>query len=261
VKTRAEPARPVGSSSLFGGFGLTVVAGYALRACFPAKRRFGLLLPALGALLFGLLSRAVDDIPEAAFARTAGRGLFGVVIPVGCLVVGDAVLGSEVRSGTFHFTWLSPVGFRTIAAGRWLAGTAVTIVAVALPCALATVLGGVPDAAPGMFLAAAAASAAYVAIFVLVGAMARRAVVWSLAFVVLVERLLGTALSGIAQWTPSWLGRAVYAGLSDGSDELARQGVPEGGAAVVRLLVLTAVMLAVAGWRLGRLSLSGPSAD
>ena len=34
---------------------------------------------------------------------------------------------------------------------------------------------------------------------------------WSLAVVFLVERLLGTALSGIAQLSPMWLGRAVYA--------------------------------------------------
>jgi len=44
-------------------------------------------------------------------------------------------------------------------------------------------------------------------------ALTRRAVVWSLGYVVLIERLLATALSGLAQWSPSWEARAVYARL------------------------------------------------
>jgi hypothetical protein len=238
-----------------------IVAGYALRACFPSKRRLGLLLPALGALLFGLLAHAVDRSPGAAFATIAGAGLFGVIIPVGCLIVGDAVLGSEVRAGTFHFTWLSPVPYVTIALGRWLAGWAVTVAVVAVPCGLAAFAGGAPDAAPTVFLGAATAAAGYVALFVLIGASAKRAVVWSLALVILFERLLGTALSGIAQWSPSWLGRAVFAGLGDDTDVLQRSGVPEGWAAVVRLVLITAVALGFSTWRLARLRLSGPSGD
>lgn len=237
-----------------------VVAGYALAACFPTKRRLGLLLPAGAALLFGLLAHALDEPPAAALASVAGAGLFGVVLPVGCLIVGDAVLGSEVRGGTLHFTWLSPVGFGAIATGRFLAGWAVAVAAVAVPCGAAAVVAGVPEAALDLGVAAAAAAAGYVAIFVLAGAAVRRAVVWSLAFVVLVERLLGTALSGVAQWTPSWLGRAVYAGLAPGGD-LARAGIPQGGDGLVRLALLTAVALALTAWRLRRLRLTGPSAD
>lgn len=237
-----------------------VVAGYALTACFPARRRLGLLLPAGAALLFGLLAHALDQPDASALASVAGPGLFGVVLPVGCLIVGDAVLGSEVRGGTLHFTWLAPVGFSTIAAGRFLAGWAVAVVAVAVPCGAAAVVAGVPELAVDLGLAAGAAAAGYVALFVLAGAAARRAVVWSLGFVVLVERLLGTALSGVAQWTPSWLGRAVYAGFTPG-EELARSGVPQGGAALTRLAVLTGIALALTAWRLRRLLLTGPSAD
>lgn len=240
---------------------VAVIAGYAVRACFPFKRRLGLLLPALGAVLFGLLSHAVNDPPAEAFAATAGRGLFGVIVPVGCLIVGDAILGSEVRSGTFHFTWLSPVPFGVIVLGRWLAGWAVAVVAVAVPCGLAAVVGGVPDAASAVFLGAAAASAAYVAVFALIGASAKRAVVWSLAVVVLFERLLGSALSGIAQWSPSWLGRATFAGLADDGGVLFREGLPEGGAAIGRLVAIAVAAMALSVWRLGRLSLAGPSGD
>ena len=241
---------------------VAVCAGYALRACFPTRRRIGLALPAAGALLFALLARVIPDSAPVALAQVADGGLFGVVLPVGCLVIGDAVLGAEVRSGTLHFTWLSPVSFATIVAGRWLAGVGVALAALAVPFGVAAVVAGVPGAIGPLVLAAAAGSAAYVAVFVLLGALTRRAVVWSLGFVVLGERLLGTALSGLAQWCPGWEARAVYARLGpDAADTLHRSGIPEGGAAVVRLMIIAAVALVVAAVRLGRLRLSGPSGD
>jgi hypothetical protein len=124
------------------------------------------------------------------------------------------------------------------------------------------VVAGVPGAVGPLFLAAVAGSAAYVAVFVLIGALSRRAVVWSLAFVVLGERLLGTALSGLAQWCPGWEARAVYARLGpDAATTLHRAGIPEGGSAVVRLVIIAAVALVIAALRLGRLRLSGPTGD
>ncbi|HVW32742.1 MAG TPA: hypothetical protein VHL53_09405 [Acidimicrobiia bacterium] len=239
-----------------------MIAGYALKACFPPKRRIGLVLPAAGALLFALLARVIQDSAPVALARVADGGLFGVVLPVGCLVVGDAVLGAEVRSGTLHFTWLSPAGFATIVAGRWLAGLAAAAVALAVPFGVAALVAGVPGAVWPLMLAALAGSAAYVAVFVLLGAVTRRAVVWSLGFVVLGERLLGTALSGIAQWSPGWEARAVYARLGpDTTEWLHRKGIPEGDPAVVRLVLIAAVALVIASFRLGHLRLSGPSGD
>jgi len=110
-----------------------VITSYALRSCFPTKRRIGLALPAAGALLFALLAQVIPNSAPVALAQVADGGLFGVVLPVGCLVIGDAVLGSEVRSGTLHFTWLSPASFATIVAGRWLAGFAAALAALTVP--------------------------------------------------------------------------------------------------------------------------------
>ncbi|HYH51460.1 MAG TPA: hypothetical protein VEG38_18095 [Acidimicrobiia bacterium] len=239
-----------------------VVVGYALKACFPTKRRVGLLLPAAGALLFAFLARLLPDSAPEALAEVANGGLFGVVLPVGCLVIGDAVLGAEVRSGTLHFTWLSPASFAAIVVGRWLAGLVVAVAALGVPFALAAAVAGVPEGMGPLALSAVAGAAGYIAVFVLLGALTRRAVVWSLGFVVLIERLLGTALSGLAQWCPGWEARAVYADFGpDAIDVLHRDGIPEGSAAVVRLLLIAAVALTIAALRLGRLRLSGPSGD
>ena len=83
--------------------------------------------------------------------------------------------------------------------------------------------------------------------------------IWSLAIVFFVERLLGSTLSGIAQLSPMWESRAVFAGLGPGTDDLQRDGIPEGWGAVVRLAIITVVTLLLASWRLRHLRLTGAS--
>jgi ABC-type transport system involved in multi-copper enzyme maturation permease subunit len=231
---------------------------YTLRSCVPPKRWAAILLPCAGALLFGLLAYAGDDTAEHDFANVAAEGIFGLVMPIVALIIGDAVLGAEVRSGTFQFTWLSPVPTWQIVLGRWLGGSLVALVTIAPSCALAAVVAGAPSSAGPAFVAAAVGSVAYVAIFIAIGCLTRRTAVWSLAFVFLVERLLGAALSGIAQLSPTWESRAIFVGLlDDAPNRLVRAGVPQGGAAVVRLLIVTVVALAIANWRMGHMRLSG----
>jgi len=95
---------------------------YALRIGVPPKRVALLALPFVGALLFGLLARTVDEPTASLRFATIGGALFGLILPLVSLVVGDAVLGAEVRAGTFALTWLSPVRFSTIVLARFSAG-------------------------------------------------------------------------------------------------------------------------------------------
>lgn len=231
---------------------------YTLRSCVPPKRWAAVLLPCAGALLFGLLARAVDDPADRAFANVAAEGIFGLVMPIAALVIGDSVLGSEVRAGTFHFTWLSPTPMWQIVLGRWMGGSFVALVTIAPSCALAAVVAGTPESAGPAFLAAAVGGAAYVALFIAIGCLTQRTAVWSLALVFLIERLLGAALTGIAQLSPTWESRAIFVGYIDNPpSRLVRDGIPQGGDAVVRLVIVTIVALVVANWRMGHLRLSG----
>lgn len=239
---------------------VTSMVTYTLRTCLPGRRWVGILLPCGAALLFGLLSRSINSIPEHDFADVAALALYGLVLPVTCLVVGDAVLGAEVRSGSFTFTWLSPVPTWQIAVARWIGGTIVASGCLAVSFAASAVVAGAPESAGPAAVAAAFGATAYVAVFIAIGCMARRAAVWSLAFVFLVERLLGAALSGIAQLSPGWEARAAFVGYANTDPDLIRSGIPHGSAALVRLVVLTVVALALASHRLRTLKLSG-SAD
>jgi ABC-type transport system involved in multi-copper enzyme maturation permease subunit len=232
---------------------------YTLQSCVPPKRWFAVLLPCAGALLFGLLAHAVNaDTTERAFANVAAEGIFALVMPIAALVIGDSVLGAEVRSGTFHFTWLSPTPTWQIVLGRWLGGSFIALVSIAPAAALAAVVASAPSSAGPAFAAAAVGSVSYVALFIAIGCITRRTAVWSLAIVFLVERLLGAALTGIAQISPTWESRAIFVGfLDDAPKRLMRAGIPQGGAAIVRLTIVTIVALAVANWRMTHMRLSG----
>jgi hypothetical protein len=250
-------AAPTGARALPRPF--VAMVGYTLRACLPIRRWVGVLLPCVGALLFGWISAADSRSAQAAFDDVAELGLFGLVLPLTCLVIGDAVLGADIRAGTFPLTWLSPAPFGSITAARWLGGWIVALVSLVPALVLATVVAGIPEGAGAMAVAGATGSAAYIALFVMIGATVRRAAVWSLAVVFLGERLLGGVLSGVAQLSPMWESQQVYAGLADdhGGSLLLRDGTPNGWAAVVRLVIITVLTLAVASWRIRHLKPTG----
>jgi ABC-type transport system involved in multi-copper enzyme maturation permease subunit len=235
------------------------LVAYALRAAVPPQRRIALLFPCVAAVLFGALSRGLHGDASPSFGRVAALALFGLVLPITALVVGDAVLGAEVRRGSFSFTWLSPVPGWQIVLARWVGGTVVAAGSCSLAFAIAALVAGTPDSVGPIVLAAALGSAAYIAVFMAIGCIATRAAVWSLAFVFLVERLLGGVLTGIAQLSPSWVARSAFVGMTDVSDQLHRDGVPEGGAAVVRLVLLTVIFLGIATWRIPKMKMASAS--
>ena len=234
------------------------IVRYTLQSCLPPRRWAAILLPCVGALLFGLLSLAVNVSRERAFANIATEAIFGLAMPVAALIIGDSVLGAEVRAGTFHFTWLSPAPTWQIVLGRWLGGCLVALVTIGPACGLAAVIAGVPDHVVPAFVASVVGSITYVALFIAIGCITRRTAVWSLALVFLVERLLGAALTGIAQVSPTWESRAIFIDfIDDPPSRLIRDGIPQGGDAIVRLALVALVALVLANWRMRHMRLSG----
>ena len=110
---------------------------------------------------------------------------------------------------------MSPTPIWQIVLGRWLGGSLVAVVTIAPACALAAVVAGSSSSIGPIALAAAVGAVSYVAVFIAIGCLTQRTAVWSLAFVFLVERLLGAALTGIAQLSPTWESRAIFVGLLD----------------------------------------------
>lgn len=228
---------------------LAAIVAYTVRACVPTHGVL-LLLPLAGAVLFGLLSRMSDEATAIAFVRVGGAAMHTLVVPITCLVIGDALLGAEIRSGVFAFTWLSPVRYSTIVIGRWLGGCLIAAVILVPAAAAAAIAAGSPSSVGAAIVAAVGGSAAYLALFLAIGAGFKRPVVWSLVLVILVERLLGAALAGVAQLSPGWLAQSVLVGLTGPAGDLQREGVPSGWAAVGRLVLVAIIGLAIATRRL-----------
>jgi hypothetical protein len=237
---------------------LLAVIGYTLRSCIPPRRWAALLSACAFIVLFGLLAHAIERSAEWAFAMVAAEGILSLAVPIGALVVGDAILGAEVRGGTFHFTWLSPTPIWQIVVGRWIGGSIVAVATIAPAAALAAVVAGASADVGPIVLAVSVETVSYLAIFIAIGCLTRRTAVWSLAFVFLIERLLGAALTGIAQLSPQWEARSAFVGMVDVVPvRLEREGIPVGWGAVVRLGFVTAVVLAIAIWRMRHLRLAG----
>lgn len=232
---------------------LRAITRYGLRACLPRARLGVLLIPCLAAVLFGLLSHVTDAAAQERFNAPVSIGIFGLALPLGALVIGDAVFGAEVRAGTLLFTWQSPARAWEMAVGRWAAATLICGASLGGACLVAALVAGEPGAVVPLVAAVVLGGSAYIAVFLLVGTATRRAAVWSLALVFIVERLLGAALAGVAQWSPGWVARGLYAAHAPDAAYLLRDGVPSGGWAAARLAVIVAVALGLAQWQIGRM--------
>lgn len=122
-----------------------------------------------------------------------GFGLI-VIVPIVSLVFAAASLGDARDDGTLVYLWLRPMSRAPLAAAAALAS-----VTVSLPlCVVPTVLGGwlATDfvagsgrVALGSLAAAALGTIAYSCLFVLVGLLFRKAVLWGIAYVLLWEGL------------------------------------------------------------------------
>lgn len=235
---------------------LVSLVAHTVKTGLPGRRWVGVLAPTVLALLIYFLATPDDDLTRW-FTVIADAALFPLVLPITCLVVGDGVLGADIRAGTFSFTWMSPVPTWLIALARWIGAMIVGGSAVAGAFLLSCLASGAWDHLGSVVIAAFAGSAAYLAVFLAIGCTARRAATWSLVFVFLVERLLGGVLDGIAQISPGWLAREAFIGLTGQNTDLLRDGLPDGIGALVQLGGLAAVALAFTSWRLRHIRLAG----
>jgi ABC-2 type transport system permease protein len=243
---------------------LIASTGYALRACLPRRRQIGVVVLGVVALGFGLLAGLLSSPlgPAADFAGVGAESLFGLVLPLVGLVAGDAVLGAEVRRGTFHFTWVSPAPTWTIVAGRWLGGAAVAVAVVVPSFAGAALLSGAPvQSAVAAATGGGVGAAAYVALFVAIATLVRRAPTVSLAVVVLGEILLGRVVTSLAQISPMWEGRAIFLDWAPLAEGYVRKGIPAGSGAIVRLALVSAVCLVVATLRMRSMKVQTSASD
>jgi ABC-2 type transport system permease protein len=175
---------------------MSTVAYITARGLFGRRRVLLLLpLPALLVLL-AVLCRGYDVDPgQWGQAVIVGLGL-AVVLPVISLIVGAAVLGSEIDDGTIVHILTKPLARRDIILAKFLVAAGASSVSAAVPLFVAGVLADSARFGMALAIAAVVGACAYSALFLLLSLVSRRPVLFGLAYILVWEGLLGRFLSG-----------------------------------------------------------------
>jgi ABC-2 type transport system permease protein len=230
------------------------LAGYTLRGLFGRRRALLVLLLAVIPVVVAVLATVSGTAPGP-------RGFFSnlvirTVLPLICLLLGTAALGSEIDDGTVTYLLVKPIG-------RWRICLVKLVVAGGLVAVLGgaiTILSGLAIAAPGTemwpFVAAAiGAGLAYTAVFLALSLVTRHALIVGLLYVLAWEGVLSGLLTGIRILSIREFSLAIADGLNGGPAAAAAVTAP-GTAALVLAVVVVAAFL-VGTFRLQRFELSG----
>lgn len=144
------------------------------------------------------INRPATLIDATEFMDVFGLGL---VAPVIALVLGSAALGNMQDDETMVYIWLRPVSRWIIAAAATAAAATVALPAVVVPMTISAAIGsgGDNDLILATATAMALATLAYTSLFVLVGLVIRRSLVWGLVYVFIWELVVARFLSGAAR--------------------------------------------------------------
>ena len=187
---------------------------------------------------------------------TLGVELLVLVVALVALVLGVNAFGDERDEGTLGLLLATTLPRSRIVLTKYAAATAViwlaclpaTIGCLVLATATSLEMGTVVWS---LLLSTALASAAYAGLFVLLSLLLRRAILVGLAYLVIWEGLLASATTAFRHLAVSaYASRVSAAPWADPPfPDIADVSV---GVAVVVLLVVAAVGVAAAGWRLPR---------
>ncbi|MGA5560048.1 ABC transporter permease subunit [Streptomyces platensis] len=172
-------------------------------------RRRALILFALPALLvvLAVAVRVLTGADDATAGGILGGFALGTMVPLIGVIAGTGAIGPEIDDGSVVYLLAKPVPRPTIIFTKLLVAIGVTVAFSALPVLLAGFLlnGNSQQMAVGYAVAAAVASVAYSALFLLFGTITRHAVVFGLVYALIWEAFVGTLIPGaktlsIQQW-------------------------------------------------------------
>lgn len=207
-------------------------------------------IAALSVLLGWVVGRNSDDRVEDAVNLVSAIGL-GLIVPVVALVLGSAALGNWIDDETLVYVWLRPVKRSVVAAAATLASLTVAIPVVSGSLMIMAALGSGGDG--GAILATAVSTAlggaAYTALFVALGLVIKRALLWGLVYVFIWEFFVARAGAGAARLSINSYAASILARIGDVDIRLADRGLTT---SYIVLFAVTAVALGFTTWRLNR---------
>ncbi|GAA1928668.1 ABC transporter permease [Streptomyces sodiiphilus] len=233
------------------------VARLTFRALLGRRRALILLVLPVLLLLIAAVVRSQTGADDRAAVEILGGFALAAMVPLIGVIAGTGAIGPEIDDGSVVYLLAKPLKRHTIILTKLWVAIGVTLVFTTVPVLLAGLIlnGNSQQIALAYTVAAAVASVAYSAVFLLLGTVSRNAVVFGLIYALIWEALFGSLVPGartlsVQQWALAVGERVAAAGSGVASD-----------VALPTAIVLLVAATAGAGWyatqRLRSLTLAG----
>lgn len=235
---------------------MNTIAYITFRGMLGRRRALLLfLLPAVLLLLaIGIRAFGYNDLDTTTQLLT-NFGL-GALLPLLALLAGTGVIGPEIDDGQIMYLMTKPIPRPVISTTKYLVAVALVIVFGVIPIFVAAVImsGLTAEVATGFALGALVGGIAYCALFIAIAVLSRFAVTIGLIYALVWENLLaryapGAKTLSIRQWAISVTDLSTSA-----SSVTSDVGTTT---AITLLIILTAIGITFAGWKLRTLSVTG----
>ncbi|QKV93854.1 ABC transporter permease subunit [Streptomyces sp. NA02950] len=232
------------------------VARLTYRALLGRRRALILFsLPAL-LLIISVAVRLLTSTDDSTADGILGGFAIATMVPLIGVIAGTGAIGPEIDDGSVIYLLAKPVKRPTIIFTKLIVAIGVTAVFSAVPTLLAGFIlnGNGHQIAVAYAVAAAVASVAYSAIFLLLGTVTRHAVVAGLVYALVWETLFGSLVSGARTLSVQQWALALAQKIGEGDLITSDVGLP---AAAVLLIAVTVAATWYAGRKLRTLTLAG----
>lgn len=197
-------------------------------------------------------SNSFNRIPDSVdFLSLFGLSL---MVPIISLVIGSSTFGELIDDETLVYLWHRPVARWKLALAGALSATTVSIPLTAIPLTVsALIASGDTKTAVAAGLAGSLAALAYSALFVLVGLLLRRALIWGLVYLFIWELFIANVGGGSAQLSIKTYPTSVLAQMTDVNIRLADSSITTG---VIVSVVIAAVAIGLTSLRLDKMDVA-----
>lgn len=239
---------------------MTTLAVHFFRRMMTRGRVIGLIaLSSVAGLVVWLSSGIQDSFGGGDATYPLSVTTAGFTFAIAVLILTVSTLRDERDAGTLPYIYMKPVA-RTRFSAAAIAGGAATAIAIGVAAWGVTLLGALAGgidlshAWPGITLFVAAAIG-YAALFVPLGYLAPRSLLFGLGYVVVLESVVAALIDGVAQISIWRIAVSIYADLAPSfPEEVAEAALgpvaPGVGGGVVKLGVAVVLGWAVLTWAL-----------
>ncbi|MDJ0342066.1 ABC transporter permease subunit [Streptomyces sp. H10-C2] len=221
-------------------------------------RRRALILFALPALLIiiSVAVRALAGVDDDVISHLLGGFALATMVPLIGVIAGTGAIGPEIDDGSIVYLLAKPLKRPSIIMTKLVVAVGVAMAFSAIPTLIAGYIlnGNSQQIAVAYGIAAAVASIAYAAVFLLLGVITRHAVVAGLVYALVWESLIGNLVPGARTLSVQQWSLALAQRIGGGDIIKSDVGLP---LAVVLLVGVTAAATWFAAQRLRSLTLAG----